>query len=120
MHEVIEQTGRDVEMLIKYFKGLKETDTHRIGLTGFSIGGFATFYIAANNPAVKVAVPIGGRPSFKKAWEDVILSTSTYDQWSEDIERLAGETEKRTAFVEEIDPFDKMTNFCPKPTYHQR
>jgi predicted acyl esterase len=115
MHEVIEQSGRDIEKLIEHFKAYTEIDSERIGLTGFSMGGFATFYIAANNPAIKVAVPIGGKPSFTKAWEDVILSTSTYDQWSADIERLTEETEKRTTFLEEIDPFDKMTNFCPKP-----
>jgi dienelactone hydrolase len=60
MHEVIEQTGRDVEMPIEHFKGLKQVDTDRIGLTGFSMGAFASFYIAANNSAIKVAVPIGG------------------------------------------------------------
>lgn len=115
MHEVVAQTSRDVDSLMDHFKNLNEVDLNRIGLTGFSMGGFASFYIAANNPAIKVAVPIGGKPSFKKAWEDIILSTSTYEQWSDELELLVEETEKRTAFMEEIDPFEKMVNFCPKP-----
>jgi hypothetical protein len=77
--------------------------------------GFAAFYIAANNPAIRVAVPIGGKPFFKKAWEDTILSTSTYDQWTEVLEGLTEETRTRTAFMEKIDPFEHMVKFCPKP-----
>jgi dienelactone hydrolase len=115
MHEVIEQTGRDVELLTDYFSNKKEVDVNRIGVTGFSMGGFAAFYIAANNPSIKVVVPIGGRPSYKKAWDEIILSTSTYDQWSTEIDGLAEETEERTAFMEKIDPFENMVNFYPKP-----
>lgn len=115
MHEVIEKTGRDVKTLTEHFINLKEVDTDRIGITGFSMGGFASFYIAANNPEIQVAVPIGGKPSFKKAWEDIIVSTSTYDQWSGELERLVEETEKRTAFMEEIDPIERLIKFCPKP-----
>lgn len=71
MHEVIEQTGEDVQRLIEHFSMKKEIDADRIGLTGFSAGGYATFYIAANNTKIKAAVPVGGKPSFYKAWQDI-------------------------------------------------
>ncbi len=115
MHEVIERTKEDINTLINYFIDNKQIDKGRIGLTGFSMGGFATFYNAANSNKIKVAVPIAGKPAFKKAWEDLILSTSTYAQWSEQIKHLQNETVERTSYLEEIDPFENMIRFAPKP-----
>lgn len=87
----------------------------KIGLTGFSMGGFATFFNLAYNDNIKVAAPIAGRPTFKKAWEDIILSTSTYNRWSDSINALQSETKKRTEFMKKIDPYNEIFNFAPKP-----
>ncbi|WP_240458690.1 S9 family peptidase [Virgibacillus sp. Bac330] len=79
MHEVIEQSAIDIENLIEYFKDKDRIDTSKIGISGFSMGGYASFYISANNPDIKVAIPIAGKPSFTKAWLDTITSTATYE-----------------------------------------
>jgi uncharacterized protein len=115
MHEVIEQSLFDIESLIEYFKSSDEIDSNNIGLSGLSMGGYATFYIAANNPNIKAAVPIAGKPAFTKAWKDSILSTSTYEQWRKPIRNAEKEIAKRTAYIQMIDPYEMLSSFSPKP-----
>ena len=115
MHEVIVQTQKDIDNIIDKLQENQKIDTNRIGLTGFSMGGYATFYNAAYNNHIKVAVPIAGKGVFKKAWEDIILSTSTYEQWSAQINNLKSETEKRTRFMKKNDPYNKIFTFTPNP-----
>ena len=98
MHEVIEQSAIDIQNLIEYFKGKERIDTNKIGLSGFSMGGYASFFISANNPDIKVAIPIAGKPSFTKSWLDIITSTATYEQWSTQIQDAVKEVEKRTEY----------------------
>ncbi|MBN6204894.1 prolyl oligopeptidase family serine peptidase [Ralstonia pickettii] len=115
MHEVIEQSAIDIQRLIEYFKSKDEVDSNKIGISGFSMGGYASFLIAANNPDIKVAVPIAGKPAFTKAWKDSILSTSTYNQWSNHILDAQKEIAKRTDYFQMIDPFERLSRFAPKP-----
>lgn len=115
MHEVIEQTGEDVQRLIEHFSMKKEIDADRTGLTGFSAGGYATFYTAANNTKIKAAVPVGGKPSFYKAWQDMILAASTNKQWSLGIIAAEKETKERNNYFQKLDPVEKMKDYYPKP-----
>ena len=115
MHEIIVQTARDLETLIAHLARSEQADTARIGLTGFSMGGFAAFYIAANNPAIRAVVPIAGIPAFAARWRDVVLESSSYEKWARAMEAAQAETRRRTAFVEAIDPFDRLASFSPKP-----
>jgi pimeloyl-ACP methyl ester carboxylesterase len=115
MHEVIVQTARDLETLIAHLAGSERVDTARVGLTGLSMGGFATFYMAANNPAIRAAAPIAGIPAFAARWRDVVLEASSYEKWAGAMEAAQAETFQRTAFMEAIDPFEKLASFHPKP-----
>ena len=45
---------------IDYLVGRDDVDPERIAVTGISGGGAATFWIAAADPRVKVAVPVSG------------------------------------------------------------
>ena len=115
MHEVIEQSAVDIQSLIEHFKSKDEVDANKIGISGFSMGGYASFYISANNPNINVAVPIGGKPYFSKAWEDTITSTATYEQWKTQIHDAGKEIEKRTEYFRMIDPVKKLSSFFPRP-----
>jgi dienelactone hydrolase len=115
MHEIIIQVAKDLEVLIAHFGDRKGVDRKRIGLTGFSMGGFATFYITTNNPDIRVAVPIAGIPAFAARWNDVVLESSVYEKWTEAMREAQAETNQRTVFMDAIDPFEKMPSFSPKP-----
>lgn len=77
MHEVAAQADHDVETLVAALEDDGEVDADRFGVCGFSMGGFATFISAATNPRMGCAAAMGGRPAFRKAWDDVTLGTST-------------------------------------------
>lgn len=115
MHEIIVSTSKDLNIIIDNLQNNPRIDLSRIGLTGFSMGGFATFYNAANCNQIKVAVPIAGKPAFKKAWDDIILATATYDQWSDQIKSKEEETNRINKFMQEIDPSREIINFAPRP-----
>mgnify|MGYP006296548745 CR=1 FL=1 len=115
LHEIIMQAAEDIETLIGYLDAEGRTDTGRIGLTGFSMGGFTTFYAAANNPRIQAAAPIAGIPSFADRWRDVVLESSSYEAWADAMAAAEPETRERTAFMEWIDPFDGLARFVPKP-----
>lgn len=115
MHEIIVQTAVDIGRLTAHLGEDSRADTGRIGMAGVSMGGFATFYVAANNPQIQVAVPMLGIPAFAARWEDVVLETSTYEKWVEAMDVAQDETVKRTVFMQAIDPFDKLRSFYPRP-----
>jgi dienelactone hydrolase len=115
MQEIILQTGKDIDLLIEHFKGDPSVKKDAIGLTGYSMGGYAAFYIAARNPDIQAAVPIAGVPAFEARWNDAVLEASTYPEWSEKIESVSSEIESQTAFMQENDPFESLLDFHPKP-----
>ncbi len=45
---------------LDYLASRPEVDASRLGVTGISGGGAATFWIAAADPRVSVAVPVSG------------------------------------------------------------
>jgi len=115
MHQIIAQTGKDIDTLIKHFENEGILNVNPIGITGFSMGGYAAYYIAATNPRIQAAVPMAGVPAFVNVWEDVTLESSSYAHWAERMESAKDETAIRTKFMKENDPFDKLANFYPKP-----
>lgn len=115
MHEIILQTHNDLHHLIDYFANDSRAEIDQIGLTGFSMGGFATFYCAANNPRIKAAVPVAGIPAFSSRWEDVILESSSYARWSLAMESAAPHTRERSAWMAGNDPFEPLSRFYPRP-----
>ena len=58
---------------------------------------------------------MGGVPAFAARWEDVTPEASSYLQWAEAMERVQEEAARRAAFMREIDPFERIQGFCPKP-----
>jgi dienelactone hydrolase len=115
LHEIIVQAAKDLETLIGYFDAEGKVDTGRIGLTGFSMGGFTTFYAAANNPRIQAAVPIAGIPGFAQRWRDVVLESSSYEKWAGAMAAVEAKTREHTAYMARIDPFDGLAAFHPKP-----
>jgi len=113
--EIIVRIGQDIEVLIDHLHGDSRADTSKIGVTGTSMGGFASFYLAAHSPQIQVAAPMIGIPAFAERWEDKVLEASVYEKWSAAMEAAQDETSRRTAFMTAIDPFAKMKAFFPKP-----
>ncbi len=115
MHEVAVQAARDVDTLIDALAPEGFGGDGRIGVSGFSMGGFASYVAAATNPRVACVVAGGGRPAFARAWDDVTLGTSAYEEWAEPMARLEAETARRAEYLRAIDPLEALDGFCPRP-----
>jgi dienelactone hydrolase len=69
-HPFYYDTAWDVMRLIDYLSTRKDVDAARIGLAGFSKGSIETYFTAAADPRVAVAVPYIGVQSFQWALDN--------------------------------------------------
>jgi dienelactone hydrolase len=69
-HPFYYDTAWDVVRLIDYLGTRTDVDAARIGLTGISKGGIETYFAAAADPRIAVAVPYIGVQSFKWALDN--------------------------------------------------
>lgn len=115
MHQIIAQTGEDIRTLLVHFQEKDSVDMRAVGLTGFSMGGFAAFHILGVNEQVQAAVPIAGVPMFEERWNDVVLESSAYPKWSADIAGAREESERRKEFMREIDPYRNQSAISSRP-----
>jgi len=69
-HPFYYDTAWDVMRLVDYLATRKDVDAARIGLTGISKGGIETYFAAAADPRIAVAVPYIGVQSFKWALDN--------------------------------------------------
>ena len=69
-HPFYYDSSWDVMRLVDYLATRKDVDATRIGLTGISKGGIETYFSAAADPRIAVAVPYIGVQSFKWALDN--------------------------------------------------
>jgi len=105
MFKMIRQTGLDIQSLIDYFRDDPRVDVDKVGLVGYSMGGYAAFHAVKAVPELKASVSIAGNPYFKQRWQDVVLECSTYPEWDDKLKKVERETAQRSAFIQDIDPY---------------
>jgi len=115
MHEVIVSTNQDVRALVTHYEHDPRVNSGAVGLTGFSMGGFAVYYNLAVNPRIKAGVSIAGVPAYEERWNDVVLEASTYQQWKDTLSRVGAETKHRREFLRKHDPARMMDAIPPRP-----
>lgn len=113
--QIVEETSKDITLLIDYFRSDPRVDSGRLGMCGVSMGGFVTWKVAAENPAIKAAVPIISAPAFSRMWEDDLLEAMAKPEIAENIAGLQGETQRRREYIKSIDPCPRLENIAPKP-----
>ena len=114
-YHVIEQCRTDVRMLIEHFADDPRMEVTRCGVTGFSLGGYASYSIFANLPQKQAAVPMIGVPSFTRRWLDLLDECAfSNPAWAAALERVDDQTQQNTAFVAAIDPIEKLKIAAPR------
>jgi dienelactone hydrolase len=103
-HPFFYDTVWDMMRLIDYLESREDIDSNRIGMIGFSKGGIETYFTAAVDPRIAVAVPCIGVQSFRWAlnhndWKGRI---NTVKAAFEAITKEAGVTEPDSAFVQKF------------------
>ncbi len=115
---VIYQCMIDVQTLIAHYAADPRVDVDRCGVTGMSMGGYASFLVFANLPQVRAAVPIVGLPTFSRRWLDVLDECAvSHPDWAAALAHVAEQTRQHTAFVQEIDPYEKLKAATPRALF---
>ena len=118
MYRVIQQCLEDTRILINYLMEEPSADVHRCGVTGLSMGGYASYLIFANLPEIHAAVPMIGLPHFSRRWRD-LLDESAYSnpEWAEALGKIQPLVAEHTRFIEDIDPYSKLKDVAPKALF---
>lgn len=112
---IIQQCLLDVKTLIEHFANDPRADVSRCGVTGFSMGAYAAFLTFANLPQMKAAVPMMGIPNFTRRWLDLLDECSFSNrEWAAALTKVEAATRQNTAFIQEIDPHEKLKEASPR------
>jgi hypothetical protein len=114
-YRVIHHCLQDVQFLLNHYADDRRVNTRRAGVTGLSMGGYASFLIFANVPAIQAAVPMIGLPSFTRRWLDVLEECSfSNPDWAAVLVRVQEQTRQHTTFIQQIDPYEKLKSAAPR------
>ena len=115
MHECIVQTYDDLNTILHYLKTDRQFDLTRLGVTGFSMGACAAFYLASRMPQIRALLPISGVGMFARRFQDILDELDTDESVSAKMAGIADLTEKWHKYMHAHDPFPKIAEFCDKP-----
>jgi dienelactone hydrolase len=103
-HPFYYDTVWDVMRLVDYLSTRDDVDPSRIGLIGYSKGGIETYFTAAADPRIAVAVPCIGVESFRWALDnhDWLGRIGTIQPAFDAIAKEAGVTNPDSAFVQKF------------------
>ena len=108
-YQVIHHCVHDIRALLTHYASDARFDTTRAGVTGHSMGAYASFLACADIPAIHAAVPMMGLPTFTQRWRDILDETAFSNaEWAAALAPLQAETARRSAFIEQIDPAERL------------
>jgi hypothetical protein len=115
MYRVIERCSEDVHTLRDHLRSDPRADIANCGVTGLSMGGYASFLVFAHQPAVRAAVPMIGIPTFHRRWIDLLDECAfSVPEWAEALEKVDAQTREITAWIKTLDPFAGLTKAPPR------
>ena len=114
-YQVIRHCLDDVTLLLDHFSKDARADQCACGVTGHSLGGYATYFLLANISSIRAGVAMNGIPTFTRRWTDVLdeckFSNST---WQRSLEGNVVANLSLLQFIREMDPAEKLKSFFPK------
>lgn len=115
MFEIIEAVSSRFPLLIDKLGGDERLDLSRLGVCGYSMGGFAAYHIISHFLKVKAAALIAASPFFTAKWQDQMGESLKVPGVKEAIYSLKRETKRREEFISKLDPAKLIGEFAPKP-----
>jgi uncharacterized protein len=114
--EVIEQSALDVATLLNVLEDDPRIDVQRAGVTGMSMGAWASFLAFANIQQLKTAVPMMGIPTFTRRWLDLVDECAWSNLgWKQVLAQLTDEIKAHTNFITRYDPATALYESAPRP-----
>ena len=113
--QVIAHCLDDVQTLRAHFAPDPRADMNRCGITGFSMGAYASYRVFANVPEMLAAAPLMGIPHFSQRWQDILDECAfSNPAWAIALQQVTAQTAQHTAFIEQIDPYPKLLAAAPR------
>ncbi|MEI2613092.1 MAG: prolyl oligopeptidase family serine peptidase [Candidatus Promineifilaceae bacterium] len=114
-YRIIAQCLDDVQTVRAHFASDSRADVNRCGITGFSLGAYASYLVFAQVPEMLAAAPLMGIPQFSQRWHD-ILDECTFSNpaWATALQQVTAQTAQHTAFIEQIDPYPQLFAAAPR------
>lgn len=114
-YRVIHQSAADVATLLAHLAGDARLDVTRAGVTGMSMGAYATFLAFAGQPALAAAVPMMGVPTFARRWQDLLDECAwSNPAWAAALAQVEDVTAKHSAWVTSFDPAEPLRQAAPR------
>jgi dienelactone hydrolase len=113
--QVIRQCSLDLQTLLAALVNDARLDLRRAGVTGFSLGSYASFLALAEIPALSAAVPMMGIPTFARRWQDLLDEcTLSNPTWALALAQVEAQTHHHTTFIQSIDPGERLKQAAPR------
>jgi hypothetical protein len=117
-YRVIHQCLLDVQTLLEHYAADARVNVERCGVTGVSMGGYASFLIFASLPQMQAAVPMLGVPGFTRRWLDLLDECAFSNlEWAATLQRVQAQTRRHTEFAQQIDPVERLGQAAPRALY---
>lgn len=114
-YQVIAHCLEDVQTLRAHFAPDPRADVTRCGITGFSLGAYASYLVFANVPEMLAAAPLMGIPHFSQRWQDILDECAfSNPAWATALQQVTAQTAQHTTFIEQIDPYPKLFAAAPR------
>jgi hypothetical protein len=108
----------DLRTLLAALADDPRVDARRCGVTGISMGGYATCQAFAELPAVQAAAAIVGVPSFLRRWQDVVNECRWSNPlWAAALAGVPGWLAEQEEFVRHIDPVTRLAQAAPRALF---
>jgi predicted esterase len=113
--QVIRQCSLDIQTLLAVVSADNRLDVNRTGVTGFSMGAYASYLALAEIPALRAGVAMMGLPVFYRRWQDLLDECALSNpEWAVAMEKVAPQTTQTSAWVRSFDPAARLAAAAPR------
>jgi dienelactone hydrolase len=116
--QTIGQCLEDIRTLRAHLTADPRANVEICGVTGPSMGGYASYLAFARLPQMRAAVPMMGIPTFARRWRDLLDEcTLSNPEWAAALAHIPGPIADHTASIESIDPAPALAAAAPRALF---
>lgn len=119
MREIVPGNQRDVETILDQLADDPQVDCSRVGVTGVSMGGISTYYMAAHSLRVKAAAPIIAWPDFEERWKEIELECYANQNWVRRLDEAHPVSHEFMHWMKFVDPLPRLGSYAPNSLFIQ-
>lgn len=119
MREIIPGNHQDVETILDVLSNDPRVNCDRSGVTGISMGGISTYYIAAHSSKIKAAAPIIAWPDYEQRWKEAELECYANESWVKQMNAARTVSNDFLDWMKSVDPLPRLESYAPNSLFIQ-